>query len=132
MDPELIKWLESRKLGKKVMKMLHKEQLITVDVICHVKEEDLQSLKTQYSLSMGQLIQLRAARDAMLEGEFASSTQANVHNDNHEPSSSETEETGIDTQHVEIDPNHDQHVSSVCVCVGGWVWVCCQCGNCNN
>ena len=69
MDKELENWLLS-KVTKKTFKMLKKEQLVTATVISQLKDNDLQQLKTQYSLSMGQFVELRGARDAVLRGEF--------------------------------------------------------------
>ena len=70
MDPELRKWLTDRKLAKKTIKMLEKEDITSVDVITLLREDDLQKLKTQHSMSVGQLIELREARDGLLRGEF--------------------------------------------------------------
>ena len=71
-DQELKKWLKSRKLPDTVVKALDKERLLSVDLISQLREDDLQSLRTQYSLSMGHFVELRAARDAIIRGEFAS------------------------------------------------------------
>ena len=70
MDPELRKWLTDRKLAKKTIKVLEKEDLISVDVITLLRNDDLEKLKTQHSMSVGQIIELREARDALLRGEF--------------------------------------------------------------
>ena len=52
MDQELKKWLKSRKLPDTVVKVLDKERLLSVDLISQLREDDLQSLRTQYSHSM--------------------------------------------------------------------------------
>ena len=70
MDPELRKWLTDRKLAKKTIKVLEKEDLTSVDVITLLRNDDLEKLKTQHSMSVGQIIELREARDALLRGEF--------------------------------------------------------------
>ena len=63
-------WLQDRKLAKKTLKVLEKEHLISAEVISLLREEDLQLLMRQYSLSVGHIIALREARNALLQGEF--------------------------------------------------------------
>ena len=70
MEKELVKWLQDRHLAKSTLRMLEKEHLVSAHLISQLREEDLDSLKTQYSLSMGHFIELREARDALLQGEF--------------------------------------------------------------
>ena len=66
MDPELRTWLTDRKLAKKTLKILEKEEITSVDVISLLKDDDLQELKMQHSMSVGQLIELRETHDALL------------------------------------------------------------------
>ena len=70
MDREMRNWLQDRKLAKKTLKVLEKEHLISAEVISLLREEDLQLLMRQYSLSVGHIIALREARNALLQGEF--------------------------------------------------------------
>ena len=71
MDGELKQWLkEERKLSKKTLKKMVKEDLMTAEVMSALTDDDLQNLVSKHSLTMGETVQLRSARDAVLRGEF--------------------------------------------------------------
>ena len=70
MDKELEKWLGGRNLSKKTLKVLAKEDLVSVEVMRCLTEDDLQMLSSKHSLTMGETVQLRMARDAVIRGEL--------------------------------------------------------------
>lgn len=72
MDGEFKNWLKDRKVAEKTLDVLKKEELISAKKISLLKENDLELLRTQHSLTIGQIIELREARDALLRGEFIS------------------------------------------------------------
>ena len=84
MDPELRTWLTDRKLANKTLKILEKEDLTSVDVISLLKDDDLQELKTQHSMSVGQLIELRETRDALVHGELTQQHSTGLEHSSHE------------------------------------------------
>lgn len=70
MDGEFKNWLQDRKIAQKTLQVLENEELISAAVVSCLKEKDLEWLRTQHSLTLGQIIELREARDALLRGEF--------------------------------------------------------------
>lgn len=78
MEKELEKWLSNRRLSKKTLKVLIKEELVATGVISRLREDDIQQLSTKHSLTMGETVLLREARDAILRGEYLASTSRGV------------------------------------------------------
>ena len=114
MDKELVKWLQDRHLAKSTLRMLEKEHLVAAHLISQLKEEDLDSLKTQYSLSMGHFIELREARDALLQGEFDQYHRVNALPQTHE--TCEPNQSNGDEQPANIAPA-SVPVSISCSCM---------------
>ena len=78
MDKELERWLRGRNLSKNTLKVLVKEELLTTEVISILREDDIRQLSTKHSLSVGETVHLREARDAVLRGEFPSASSGGV------------------------------------------------------
>ena len=70
MEKEFEQWLSGRHLSKKTLKMLVKEELVTAEVLSRLREEDIRILSTKHSLTMGETVHLREARDAVVRGEY--------------------------------------------------------------
>lgn len=92
MDGEFKNWLQDSKVAQKTLDVLEKEELISAKKISLLKEMDLEFLRTQHSLTMGQIIELREARDALLRGEFIPDQPNQQSNENERTPQRETKD----------------------------------------
>ena len=91
MEKKLEQWLRGRNLSKKILKMLVKEELVTTEVLSLLREDDIRVLSQKHSLSMGETVHLREARDAVIRGEYGGRLASTI-----STGTAEVEEDGVE------------------------------------